>query len=163
VFAGCARQLAAVSGWGESFVGIWLLGCSAALPDLMTSITACRLGAFELAVSSLYGPCAFNMVVFLRNGFGSPRPIFSLLDPVLALSGVLAVLLMLLGVAAVTLRRYLVLAPTLRGAPTGLLRSSDLDHLRLPLIACCCSESAVAESYCRIDSRRFEQAAEFHC
>ena len=113
-FASCARQFAAVSGWGESFVGTWLVGFSTALPDLVTSITACRLGAFNLAVASLYGSCAFNMVVFFVMDLASSRPVFSLLDPVLALSGALAVVLMLLGVAAVALRRHLVLAPTLR-------------------------------------------------
>jgi len=114
-FANCARQFAAISGWGDSFVGIWLLGFSTALPDLVTSITACRLGAFDLAVASLYGSCAFNMVVFFVMDLASPRPVFSILDPLLALSGALAVVLMLLGVAAVALRRHLVLAPTLRG------------------------------------------------
>jgi cation:H+ antiporter len=115
VFAECARQFAKVSGWGESFVGTWLLGCSTALPDLVTSITACRLGAFDLAVSSLYGSCAFNMVVFYVMDLASPRPIFSVLSPILALSGALAVVLMLLGVLTLTLRRNLELAPTLRG------------------------------------------------
>ena len=115
VFANCARQFAAVSGWGDSFVGTWLLGSSTALPELVTSITACRLGAFDLAVANLYGSCAFNMVVFFVMDLASPLPVFSLLDPVLALSGALAVVLMLLGIAAVALRRQLVPAPTLRG------------------------------------------------
>ena len=114
-FANCARQFAAVSGWGDSFVGTWLLGSSTALPELVTSITACRLGAFNLAVANLYGSCAFNMVVFFMMDLASPRPVFSLLDPVLALSGALAVVLMVLGVAAIALRRHLVLAPPLRG------------------------------------------------
>jgi cation:H+ antiporter len=114
-FANYAKQFAAVSGWGESFVGIWLLGFSTALPDLVSSITACRLGAFDLAVASLFGSCAFNMVTFYVMDWASPRPVFSMLDPVLALSGALAVVLMLLGVAAVALRRRLVVAPSWRG------------------------------------------------
>jgi cation:H+ antiporter len=114
-FAYSAQQFAAISGWGESFVGTWLVGFSTALPDLVSSVTACRLGAFDLAVASLYGSCAFNMVVFFAMDLVSTRPVFSLIDPVLALSGALAVLLMLLGIAVVALRRHLVLAPTLRG------------------------------------------------
>ena len=55
------------------------------------------------------------MVVFFVMDLVSTRPVFSLLDPVLALSGGLAVMLMLLGVAVVLLRRHLVLASTLRG------------------------------------------------
>ncbi len=104
-----------VSGWGESFVGTWLLGSSTALPEFVTSITACRLGAFDLAVANLYGSCAFNMVVFFVMDLVSPHPIFSLLDPLLALSGLLAVVLMLLDIVAVAMRRHLLLAPGLRG------------------------------------------------
>lgn len=115
IFARSAQQFAAISGWGDSFVGTWLVGFSTALPDLVSSVTACRLGAFDLAVASLYGSCAFNMVVFFVMDLVSTRPIFSSLDPVLALSGGLAVVLMLLGVAVIALRRHLVLAPTLRG------------------------------------------------
>jgi len=114
-FANSARQFAAVSGWGDSFVGTWLLGFSTALPDFVASVTACRMGAFDLAVASLYGSCAFNMVVFFVMDLASPLPIFSQLDPVLALTGALAVVLMALGVAAVAFRQRLVLAPTLRG------------------------------------------------
>jgi cation:H+ antiporter len=114
-FANCAQRFAAISGWGDSFVGTWLLGFSTALPEFITSITACRLGAFDLAVANLYGSCAFNMVVFFVMDLASRQPVFSLLDPVLALSGALAVVLMVLGVAALALRRQLVLAPTLRG------------------------------------------------
>ena len=121
IFARSAQHFAAVSGWGESFVGTWLVGFSTALPDLVSSLTACRLGAFDLAVASLYGSCAFNMVVFFAMDMISTRPVLTLLDPVLALSGGLAVVLMLLGVAVVALRRHLVLAPAVRG---GLLLAS---------------------------------------
>jgi cation:H+ antiporter len=114
-FADCARQFAAISGWGESFVGTWLLGFSTALPEFVTSITACRLGAFDLAVANLYGSCAFNMVEFFMMDLVSPHPVFALLDPLLALSGALAVVLMLLGVTAVAMRRHLQFAPSLNG------------------------------------------------
>jgi cation:H+ antiporter len=114
-FADCARQFAAESGLGESFVGTWILGFSTALPELVTSMTACRLGAFDLAVANLYGSCAFNMVVFFLMDLVSARSVFSLLDPVLALSGLMAITLMLLGLAAVAYRRYHVLAPNLSG------------------------------------------------
>ncbi len=114
-FARNAQRFAAISGWGDSFVGTWLVGFSTALPDLVSSVTACRLGAFDLAVASLYGSCAFNMVVFFVMDLVSTRPVFSLLDPVLAVSGALAVVLMVLGLAVVTLRRHVFPAPSLRG------------------------------------------------
>src|SRR5579883_169516 len=115
IFAHWASQFAALSGWKESFVGTWLLGCATALPDLVSSITACRLGAFELAFASLYGSCAFNMVVFYVMDLASSTPVFSLLNPVLALSGVLATMLMILGVSLVRVRRRLSITRGLRG------------------------------------------------
>jgi cation:H+ antiporter len=114
-FANSARQFASLSGLGDSFVGTWLLGFSTALPEFVTSITVCRLGAFDLAVANLYGSCAFNMVVFFLMDLASPVPIFSTLDPVLALSGFLAVALMLLGLAAVAYRRRTMFAPNVGG------------------------------------------------
>ena len=114
-FANCARQFSADSGLGESFVGTWMLGFSTALPEFVTSMTACRLGAFDLAVANLYGSCAFNMVVFFPMDLASSRSVFSFLDPVLTISGLLAIALMLVGLAAVAYRRHHVLAPNLSG------------------------------------------------
>src|SRR5207253_2526603 len=114
-FANCASQFAARSGLGDSFVGTWMLGFTTALPEFVTSVTACRLGAFDLAVANLYGSCAFNMVVFFAMDLASPRPVFTLLDPVLAISGLLTVVLMLIGVGAVAYRRHHVLTPQFSG------------------------------------------------
>ncbi|MGH8011676.1 MAG: sodium:calcium antiporter [Candidatus Binataceae bacterium] len=104
-FAASAKNFAALSGLGESLVGTWLLGFSTALPELVTSLTVARLGAFDLAVANLYGSCAFNMVVFFAMDLASPTPVFASLDPGLAVAGFLAVLLMVLGVLAISYRR----------------------------------------------------------
>jgi cation:H+ antiporter len=115
-FAASARQFAALSGLGDSFVGIWLLGTSTALPDFVTCLTACRLGAYDLAVASLYGSCAFNMVVFFAMDLASPVSVFSRLDPVLSISGFLAVILMTVGWMATSSRRGALLLPELGGS-----------------------------------------------
>ncbi|HKV56508.1 MAG TPA: hypothetical protein VJN94_17875, partial [Candidatus Binataceae bacterium] len=120
-FANFAQEFAARSGLGDSFVGIWLLGLSTALPELVTSLTACRLGDFDLAVANLYGSCAFNMVVFFAMDLASPVSVFSRLDPVLTVSGSLAVLLMLLGLAAISYRRRVYVLRDLGG---GILLAS---------------------------------------
>ncbi len=120
-FAGFARQFAALSGLGDSFVGIWVLGFSTALPEFVTSLTACRLGAFNLAVANLYGSCAFNMVVFFAMDLASPVSVFSQLDPLLAVSGFLAATLMVLGLAAISFRRRAYLVRDLGG---GILLAS---------------------------------------
>jgi cation:H+ antiporter len=114
-YAKSAKQFAALSGLGESLVGTWLLGFSTALPELVTSLTAARMGAFDLAVANLYGSCAFNMVVFFAMDIASPAPIFSSLNPQLALAGFLAALLMAFGLIAINYRRQHALAMYTRG------------------------------------------------
>jgi cation:H+ antiporter len=94
--AGQAARLAAVSGLGDSFVGTFMVGLTTALPEFVTSATAVRLGAFDLAVATLYGSCACNMAIFffldLASGSAS---IFDSVAPVQALTGLLAAALML--------------------------------------------------------------------
>lgn len=104
-FAGYAKQLARVTGFGDTFVGTWLLGFTTALPELVTSWAAVRIGAFDLAVSALFGSSAFNMVIFLPMDLAHQRgSIFASLDPALAVSGFLAVTLMAVGLASLTYR-----------------------------------------------------------
>ena len=104
-FARSAINFAQLSGLGASFVGTCLLGFSTALPEFVTSVTAVKLGAYDLAVGTLFGSSAFNMVVFfamdMAYGKGS---VFAALAPVHALSGSLAVVLMALGLAAIVYR-----------------------------------------------------------
>jgi len=120
-FAASAQRFAALSGLGDSLVGIWLVGFSTALPDLVSAVTACRLGAFDLAVASLYGSCAFNMVVFFAMDLASPVAVFGQLDPALSISGFLAATLMTLGIAAISFRRRGYGVPDLGG---GILLAS---------------------------------------
>jgi cation:H+ antiporter len=99
-----ARRFAESSGLGESFIGTTILGFSTALPEFVTSITACRLGAFDLAASNLFGSCAFNMVVFFAMDLASPVPVFSLFSPSIAISGFLSVALMCIALRALARR-----------------------------------------------------------
>jgi cation:H+ antiporter len=103
-FAWSAKRIAELSGLGQSFVGAALLGLSTSLPELVASLAAVRLGAFDLAVGNLFGSNAFNMAVFLPLDLAQPGSIFAALDPVHALTGLLGVVLTSLGLAALILR-----------------------------------------------------------
>jgi cation:H+ antiporter len=101
-FAWSARQLADVTGLGASFVGTCLVGLATALPELVTSLTAVRIGSFDLAVATLYGSSACNMAIFFALDLASRRgSIFAALEPIHALSGFLATSLMMLGLVTV--------------------------------------------------------------
>lgn len=101
-FAHAAESLAVVSGVGRTVVGTWLVGLSTSLPELVTSLAAVRLRAFDLAVGNLFGSNAINMIVFPALDLAQrSEPIVVVAD----LSHVITALfvLILMGVATATL------------------------------------------------------------
>jgi cation:H+ antiporter len=104
VFAWSAQGIAEISGLGATFVGTWLVGLATSLPELVASLAAIRLGAFDLAVGNLFGSNAFNMVLFFALDLAHPGPLFAALDPDHVLSGLFAVVLMSIGLAAIVFR-----------------------------------------------------------
>jgi len=56
-------EIAAVTGWGESFVGSLLIGFTTTLPEITVSFTAMRMGAVDMAVANMIGSNLFNMTV----------------------------------------------------------------------------------------------------
>jgi cation:H+ antiporter len=114
VFAWSAKGIAEITGLGNTFVGTWLVGLATSLPELVASIAAVRMGAFDLAVGNLFGSNAFNMAIFLPLDLAQPGSLFATLDPNHALSGLFAVVLMGLGLAAIVYRakgRFAMLEP----------------------------------------------------
>ncbi len=71
---GLAESIAAKTGLGESFVGTLFLAASTSLPEAAVSISAIRMGAFDLAVGNLVGSNMFNILIlsiddiFYRKG-----------------------------------------------------------------------------------------------
>lgn len=57
-------RIAEVTGLGESFVGALLLAATTSLPEVVTSISAVRLNAVDLAVSNVFGSNLFNLGIF---------------------------------------------------------------------------------------------------
>jgi cation:H+ antiporter len=113
-FAWSAKGIAEITGLGNTFVGTWLVGLATSLPELVVSIAAVRMGAFDLAVGNLFGSNAFNMAIFFPLDLARPGSVFAALDPNHALSGLFAVVLMGLGLAAIVYRakrRFAMLEP----------------------------------------------------
>jgi cation:H+ antiporter len=115
-FAWSAKAIAEQTGLGTSFVGTWLLGLATSLPELVSSMAALRLGAYDLAVGNLFGSNAFNMAVFLPLDLAQPGvSIFAGLDPGHATSALFGVVLMSLGLAATLYRaerRFAMIEPS---------------------------------------------------
>jgi cation:H+ antiporter len=109
-----AQGIATVTGLGDTFVGTWLVGLATSLPELVASLAAVRLGAFDLAVGNLFGSNAINMALLLPLDLAQPGSLFAALDPAHAISALFAIVLMSLGLAAVVYRaerRFAMLEP----------------------------------------------------
>lgn len=101
------------SGLSETFVGVVLLAVATSLPELLASLGAIRIGAFDMAVGNLFGSNAFNMVVVVFADLAYlPGPILSAADPAQIVAAVASIALMAIPLAAIvhgretTIRRF---------------------------------------------------------
>lgn len=96
------KGIADATGLGQTFVGALLLAIATSLPELVASLAAIRIGAYDLAVGNLFGSNAFNMTVLLAADVAYlPGPILAAVDPAQVVAGVGAILLMSIALAAV--------------------------------------------------------------
>jgi cation:H+ antiporter len=114
-FARAAEEVAVVTGVGDTVVGTWLVGFATSLPELVTSLAAVRLGAFDLAVGNLFGSNAFNMMIIPLLDFAQGGPFLGVISPVHAISAISAIALMAVAIAALVYRaasRFHLLEPS---------------------------------------------------
>lgn len=64
-----AERVAAQSGLGTSFIGVTLLAGATSLPELTTSITAARIGAYTMAISNIFGSNLIMLVLVFPADF----------------------------------------------------------------------------------------------
>ncbi len=96
------KGIADETGLGQTFVGALLLAVTTSLPELVASLAAIRIGAYDLAVGNLFGSNAFNMtILFAADVAYLPGPILAAVDPAQVVAGVGAILLMAIALAAV--------------------------------------------------------------
>jgi cation:H+ antiporter len=61
--AEAAGEIAKRSGLGDTFVGTTLVAFCTSLPELVATLAAVRMGAFDLAIGNIFGSNAFNMIL----------------------------------------------------------------------------------------------------
>lgn len=95
-----AGPLVAVSGEGiadqagisQTVIGVVLVALATTMPELVVVLGAMRLGAHDLAVGSLLGSCAFNMVLLFFGDLAyTEGPLLSSVEPAQAVAGTGAV------------------------------------------------------------------------
>lgn len=79
--AAVSGKLADLSGWGKTFMGTTLVALSTSLPELVASLTALRMKAFDLVIGNVFGSNAFNMVLFVPLDAAFPGPLFAAVSP----------------------------------------------------------------------------------
>ncbi len=82
-----AERIAVQSGLGASFIGVTLLAAATSLPELTTSITAVRIGAYTMAISNIFGSNLIMLVlVFPADILFRAGPILRDTSPTVSLS-----------------------------------------------------------------------------
>lgn len=115
VLAWSAERIAEESGITATFIGTSLVAMTTSLPELVVSISAIRLGAFDLAVGNLFGSNAFNMAAFFfadlaYRGGG----LLSTVSSTHALTALWAIIMMNIGLMGIIYRaerRFMLIEP----------------------------------------------------
>jgi cation:H+ antiporter len=100
-----AEAVSLETGISTTFVGTLLVGLATTLPELSTTFSAIRLGAFDLAVGNLFGSVMFNMTVLLLMDVVYTRgPLLGFVARDHLLTILLGVTLLTLGIVAILFR-----------------------------------------------------------
>lgn len=76
-----AEVIAEQTGLGASFIGVTLLAGATSLPELSTTLTAVRLGAYTMAISNIFGSNLIMLFLLLpADAFYRPGPILDQVD-----------------------------------------------------------------------------------
>lgn len=115
VLAYSAQEIAEYTGISGMFIGTSLVAITTSMPELVTSLAAVRLGAFDLAVGNLFGSNAFNMAAFAFADMAYREgSLLSAVTSAHALTALWSVVLMNIGLMGIIYRvekRYLLIEP----------------------------------------------------
>ncbi len=67
--AEAAGDIADSTGLGKTFVGTTLVAFCTSLPEVVSTVAAVRMGAFDLAVGNIFGSNSFNMILLIPLDF----------------------------------------------------------------------------------------------
>ncbi|NNF79366.1 MAG: hypothetical protein HKN05_15175, partial [Rhizobiales bacterium] len=101
-----AEAIAIQTGLGDNFVGATLLAGSTSLPELSTTITAARLGAYTMAISNIFGSNLIMIVLLLPADIAyRPGPILAQAGPSAQFAIVVGILVTAVYVVGLLVRR----------------------------------------------------------
>jgi len=87
-----AEEIARLTGLKNSFVGTTLLAFATTLPELVSTTTAVRMGAFDMAIGNIFGSNAFNMMLLIPLDFFHPGALLASVSPTHALTALATII-----------------------------------------------------------------------
>lgn len=100
-----AQYIAVRTGLGATFFGTMFLAAVTSFPELVVSLSALRLGAFDMVVGNLFGSNAFNMfVIFFVDVAYRKGPLLAAVSRVHIISALFLMLMMGIGLVAALTR-----------------------------------------------------------
>lgn len=98
-----AQGITTTSGLGEEFVGVAFLAVATSLPELITSLSAGRIGAYDLAIGNLFGSNLFNVAILVVPDVFTPEgPLLAAAGASQVVTGAAAIGLMAVALAAIS-------------------------------------------------------------
>lgn len=111
---GLGEQIAKQTGWGESFIGSSLIAVTTSLPEITVSVTAARMGSFDMAVANLLGSNLFNVAILAITDFCYIKgPLLRAVEPInssTAICAMMALAIVVIGLTYRSQKKFLFLA-----------------------------------------------------
>jgi len=95
-----AGHIAEATGLGKTFVGTTMVAFSTSLPELVASLAALRMGAYDLAIGNIFGSNAFNMLLMVVLDLVHTGPLLAAVSPghaITCVAAIIATLIVVLG------------------------------------------------------------------
>jgi cation:H+ antiporter len=93
-----SNRIAEITGLGTTFIGTTLVALVTSLPELVTTLSAAKLGADDMAIGNLFGSNMFNMFALgLTDLFFLQGRFLGVIDPAFLLVGMLGLLMTCMG------------------------------------------------------------------
>ncbi|MBI1910438.1 MAG: sodium:calcium antiporter [Deltaproteobacteria bacterium] len=100
-----AARLSEQSGLGSNFVGTVFVAMATTLPELVVSVSAMRIGAYDLAIGNLFGSNMFNISLLgLNDIFYTKGSLLADISEAHAITGIMAIIMTAIAVLGLTYR-----------------------------------------------------------
>ncbi len=109
VLAGSSKEIAILTGTGETFIGTLLLAVVTSLPELAATTAAIKRGFFDMAIGTIFGANLLNVFIIFVCDIFCPYPILSAGTPHLfsIIVGMIMGAIVIAGIASSSKRSFL--------------------------------------------------------